>query len=174
MMRCASSKSSGGRICELLSWSSFWQQPRGGSTRKNPFTLWIIFQMDGLLDSGEPIALRGSIYVLGEEADLTTLPLGADPGTFFLIADLPENSVWVSGLLTTTASGNFVPADDPLTMQIEGTSAFTFKGQLLEASDELTEQLPWDPTSWPLEYHEVLLALLLSVKADEEADEEVN
>ena len=134
-------------------------------------TLWLLFQTSGALDSGEPISLRGGIYVLGEEADLTTLSLGAGTGTFFLIADLPEDTYWISGTLVTTASGAFVPADDPVTMQIEGTAAFTFKGELLETSGELIEQLPWDTTSWPLETHEALLALLAGLEPEESAEQ---
>jgi len=131
--------------------------------------LWILFQTSGTLDSGEVITLRGGMHVLGEEADLTTLSLGAGPGTFFLIADLPEESLWISGTLTTTASGSFVPADDPVTMQIEGTGTFTFEGELLETSDALIEQLPWDPASWPLEIHQDLLALLMGVESEDTA-----
>jgi len=137
-------------------------------------TLWILFQTSGTLDSGEFISLRGGIHVLGEEADLTTLSLGAGTGTFFLIADLPEESLWISGTLTTAASGSFVPPDDPVTMQIEGTAMFTFEGELLEASDVLIEQLPWDPVSWPLETHDALLALLTGVESGEEAAEQTD
>ncbi|MCK5585186.1 hypothetical protein KAJ02_03860 [Candidatus Bipolaricaulota bacterium] len=129
-------------------------------------TLWILFQTTGTLDSGEFITLRGGMHVLGEEADLNTLSFGGGTGTFFLIADLPEESLWISGTLTTTASGSFVPADDPVTMQIEGTGTFTFVGTLLEASDGLIEQLPWDPASWPLETHQALLALVTGVKSE--------
>ena len=134
-------------------------------------TLWMLFQTSGTLDSGEFISLRGGIYILGEEADLTTLSLGAGPGMFFLIADLPEESLWISGALTTTASGSLVVPDDPLTMQIEGTAMFTFEGKFLEASDVLIEQLPWDSASWPLEPHEALLALLTGVKSEEPAEQ---
>ncbi len=134
-------------------------------------TLWILFRTTGALDSGEFITLRGGMHVLGEEADLTTLSLGAGPGTFFLIADLPEESLWISGTLTTTASGIFVPAEDPLTMQIEGTGTFAFEGGLLETSDALIEQLPWDPASWPLETHEALLALLAGLESEEAAEQ---
>lgn len=144
-----------------------------GDTGTLSATLWILFQTSGTLDSGEFISLRGGIHVLGEEANLNTLSLGAGAGTFFLIADLPEESLWISGTLTTTASGSFVPPDDPVTMQIEGIATFTFEGELLEASDELIEQLPWDPASWPLEIHEALVALLTGVEtngADEQTD----
>ena len=134
-------------------------------------TLWLLFQTSGALDSGELISLRGGIYVLGEEADLNTLSLGAGTGTFFLIADLPEETHWTSGTLATEASGAFVPADDPVTMQIEGTAAFTFEGGLLEPSGELIEQLPWDPSSWPLETHEALLALLMDDTSGEPAEQ---
>ncbi|MCK5246411.1 hypothetical protein KAR02_05905, partial [Candidatus Bipolaricaulota bacterium] len=105
--------------------------------------------------------------------DLNTLSFGGGTGTFFLIADLPEESLCISGTLTTTASGSFVPADDPVTMQIEGTATFTFVGTLLDASDGLIEQLPWDPASWPLETHRALLALVTRVeseKAPEQTD----
>jgi len=128
-------------------------------------TLWILFQTSGTLDSGELISLRGGIHVLGEEADLNTLSLGTGMGTFFLVADLPEESLWISGTLTTTASGSFVPPDDPVTMQIEGIATFAFEGELLETSEVLIEQLPWDSVSWPLETHEALLALLTGVEA---------
>ncbi|MFC2107838.1 hypothetical protein ACFLS5_00060 [Candidatus Bipolaricaulota bacterium] len=139
-----------------------------GDTGTLAATLWILFQTGGTLESGEFISLRGGIHVLGEEADLNTLSLGAGTGTFFLIADLPEESLWISGTLTTTASGSFVPPDDPLTMQIEGIATFAFEGELLEASDVLIEQLPWDSASWPLETHEALLALLTEVRAGED------
>jgi len=137
-----------------------------GDTGTLAATLWLVFQTTGSLDSGEPIALRGGIYVLGEEADLNTLSLGAGTGMFFLIADLPEETCWVSGTLTTTASGTFVPADDPLTMQIEGTAVFAFEGEVLETTDALIEQLPWDSATWPLETHEALIALLTGVEAE--------
>jgi len=136
-------------------------------------TLWILFQTSGALDSGESVALRGGIYVLGEEADLNTLSLGAGIGTFFLIANLPEETHWISGTISTTASGEFVKPDDPVTMQIEGTATFAFEGELAETSDALIEQLPWDPASWPIETHEALLALLMGVEADG-ADEQTN
>lgn len=142
-----------------------------GDTGTMAVTLWILFQTSGTLDSGESVALRGGIYVLGEEADLTTLSLGAGTGTFFLVANLPEETHWISGTITTTASGAFVPPDDPVTMQIEGTGTFAFQGDLLEASDALVGQLPWDPASWPLETHEALLALLMGVEADGENEQ---
>ena len=137
-----------------------------GDTGTLAATLWILFQTAGSLDSGESIALRGGIYALGEEADLNTLSLGAGAGMFFLIADLPGETCWVSGTLTTTASGVFVPAADPLTMQIEGTGVFAFEGEVLETTDALIEQLPWDPATWPVETHDALLALLTGVEAE--------
>ena len=137
-----------------------------GDTSTLAATLWILFQTSGELDSGQPISLRGGIHVLGEEADFNTLSLGAGTGTFFLIADLPEESLWISGALTTTASGSFVPPDDPVTMQIEGIASFTFEGELLEVSDAVVEQLPWDPASWPPEIHKALVALLTRVETN--------
>jgi len=135
-------------------------------------TLWILFQTSGVLDSGELISLRGGIYVLGEEADLNTLSLGAGTGTFFLIADLPEEEThWISGTLTTIASGDFVAPADPVTMQIDGTATFIFEGELLEASGELIEQLPWDSASWPIETHEALLALLAGLESEEATEQ---
>ncbi|MFC2078996.1 hypothetical protein ACFLSZ_03350 [Candidatus Bipolaricaulota bacterium] len=142
-----------------------------GDTGTLAATLWILFEASGTLDSDEPITLRGGIYVLGEEADINTLSLGAGPGTFFLIADLPDDTVWISGTLTTTASGAFVPPDDPLTMQIEGTGTFTFEGELLAVSETPAEHLPWDQEIWPLEYHEALVALLMGLEVAEEAED---
>lgn len=130
-------------------------------------TLWIIFQTTGALDSGEPLTLRGGMHVLGENADINTLSLGAGPGTFFLIADLMGESYWISGTLSSTASGAFVPPDDPLTMQVAGTGTFTFEGGLLEVSDALVEQLPWDPEGWPLDHLEALLAVLLGIEPED-------
>ena len=134
-----------------------------GDTGTLAVTLWVIFEAEGTLDSGAPITLRGGMHVLGEEADLTTLSLGAGTGTFFLIADVPDATVWISGTLTTTASSAFVPADDPVTMQIKGTGTFTFDGNELEPSEALIDAFPWDPTNWPLEQHDALLALLLGI-----------
>ena len=142
-----------------------------GDTGTLAVTLWAIFEAEGTLDSGALITLRGGMVILGEEADLTTLSLGAGPGIFFLIADVPDATVWVSGTLTTTASGVFVPADDPVTMQIEGSGTFAFEGNELEPSEELSDVLPWDPTTWPLEQHEALLALLLGVEPVEDAEQ---
>jgi len=144
-----------------------------GDTGALAVTLWILFQTSGTLQSGGSIALRGGVHVLGEEADLNTLSLGAGTGTFFLVADLPGETHWISGTITTTASGAFVPAEDPLTMQIEGTGIFTFEGELLETLDALIEQLPWDPASWPLETHEALVSLLMGIEvhgANEQTD----
>lgn len=144
-----------------------------GDTGTLAVTLWVLFEVQGTLESGEQVTLRGGMHVLGEEADLTTLSLGAGMGTFFLIADVPDATIWVSGTLETTASGAFVPADDPVTMQIEGTGTFTFDGNELEPSEALIDVLPWDPTSWPLEQHEALLALLLGIEPpvnDEQTD----
>lgn len=145
-----------------------------GDTSTLAVTLWVVFEAEGTLDSGgAPITLRGGMHVLGEEADLTTLSLGAGTGVFFLIADVPDATLWVSGTLTTTASGAFVPADDPVTMQIEGTGTFSFEGIQLEPSEELIDNLPWDPTTWPVEQHEALLALLMGiepVEGDEQTD----
>ncbi len=134
-------------------------------------TLWIILQATGTFDSGESFTLRGGIDVLGEGADINTLSLGAGPGTFFLIADLSEDSLWISGTISSTASGAFVPPDDPLTMQIEGTGVFSFEGDFLETSDALIERLPWDPEGWPIEHHEALLALLLRVEHNAAAEQ---
>jgi hypothetical protein len=131
-------------------------------------TLWVVFEAEGTLDSGgEQIILRGGMHVLGEEADLTTLSLGAGTGTFFLIANVLDTTVWISGTLTTTASGAFVPADDPTTMQIKGTGTFAFEGAQLEITEELIEVLPWDPTTWPLEQHQALLSLLLGAEPED-------
>jgi hypothetical protein len=131
-------------------------------------TLWVVFEAEGTLDSGgEQITLRGGMVVLGEEADLTTLSLGAGTGAFFLIATVLDTTVWTSGTLTTTASGTFVPADDPTTMQIEGSGTFVFEGNQLETTEEILDSLPWDPTTWPPEQHEALLALLLGIKPED-------
>jgi len=142
-----------------------------GDTGTLAVTLWVIFTAEGTIDSGESISLRGGIVILGEEADLTTLSLGAGMGTFFLIADALDATIWVSGTLETTASGAFVPADDPVTMQIEGTGTFTFEGTELTPSEPLIDVLPWDPMSWPLEQHEALLALLLGIEPVEDNEQ---
>ena len=60
----------------------------------------------------------------------------------------------------------FVVPDDPSTMQLEGTATFVLRGTVHgtdnggSVEDALTEQLPWDRTTWPEDLFNRLLDLL--------------
>lgn len=133
-------------------------------------TLWVLFQTDGTLESGEPVVVRGGMNIIGEDVDLNTLSLGAGAGTFFLVVDTLEALHWISGSVVTTASGAFVPAEIPTTMQIEGRATFTFDGAPDESPGELPDRLPWDLLDWPAELYEELQLLLEGSASDPDAE----
>ena len=137
-------------------------------------TLWILFETSGTTDDGVPITLRGGVYIQGEDADINTLSLGAGPGTFFLIATLQTESIRIAGTLTSTASGAFVPPDDPVTMQVEGTASFVFDGERVPSSGDLEAQFPWPSDAWPEEHLAALRASfgLLPVRVEQSDPED--
>jgi len=133
-------------------------------------TLWVLFETEGTLGSGESVIVRGGMSIAGEDVDLNTLSLGTGTGTFLLVVEALEVVHWISGSVVTTASGAFVPAEIPTTMQIEGSATFTFDGAPSESTGEFSDRLPWDSLNWPAELHEELELLLNGTVSDPDAE----
>lgn len=134
--------------------------------------LWILFAAEGETENGDAVGLRGGMSIRSEDVNLDTLALGTSVGTFFFIVDLPGESVWVSGDVTSSASGNFVVPDDPLAMQVEGIGLFALEGTPTAPEGELADQLPWNTEGWPTELNEELIRLLAGLDEEVEPTEE--
>jgi hypothetical protein len=136
--------------------------------------LWILFVASGEVEDGTAISMRGGITVYGEDVDFATMSLGSGPGVFFAIIDLPGETFWITGTLTSTASGEFVVPEDPLAMQVDGGGTFSLEGSSITQEGDPAEHLPWDPSTWPPELHEEVLAILagLETEPEEEPEEE--
>ena len=119
---------------------------------------WTLIDVAGTTEGGTPILIRGGLTAYSSETDLTTLSLGSGCGLFFFVFKFPVRLVYVSGDAEGTGTGTFVPPDDPLTMQVEGTGILSFRGNVLsvdvaeEAGSEeeaLLQALPWELSGWP-------------------------
>ena len=104
------------------------------------------------------------------------LSLGSGTGLFFFVFALPDCLLYVRGDAEGTGTGTFVPPEDPLTMQIEGTGTFVFQGEVLaekvaselDLEEALLLQLPWDLSTWPEELLAQLVELILNPTPKEE------
>lgn len=139
-------------------------------------TAWTLVKASGTTEGGVPIFIRGGTTAISSETDLTTLSLGSGTGLFFFVFELPDRLVYVRGDAEGTGSGTFVPPEDPLTMQIEGTGTFVFQGEVLaeevaselDLEEALLLQLPWDLSTWPEELLAQLVDLILNPTLKEE------
>jgi hypothetical protein len=123
-------------------------------------TLWILLDAVGAADDGRPARVRGGLRLIGDEVDFDTLSLGAGSGTFVLALEIADETHLVTGTLSATAAGDFVPPEEPGSMQVEGGGTFTFNGDVVVRPDNLSEALPWDAGDWPEELLGRLLAVL--------------
>lgn len=146
------------------------------NTKTLATTAWTLVKASGTTEGGVPIFIRGGTTAISSETDLTTLSLGSGTGLFFLVFELPDRLVYVRGDAEGTGSGTFVPPEDPLTMQIEGTGTFVFQGEVLaeevaselDFKEALLLQLPWDLSTWPEELLTQLVDLILNPTLKEE------
>jgi hypothetical protein len=144
-----------------------------GDTAVFAANLWVLFSAAGTVDGVDPITIRGGADVTGEEIDLDSFSLGSGAGTFFFIVEFRGTSYEFTGSVRSTASGSLVPPRVPSTMEISGSVTSTFEGTLTDSGEDLTDQLPWDASSWPDGLHEQLLTLLLTgvmPESDEESE----
>lgn len=146
------------------------------NTKTLATTAWTLVKASGTTEGGVPIFIRGGTTAISSETDLTTLSLGSGTGLFFFVFELPDRLVYVRGDAEGTGTGTFVPPEDPLTMQIEGTGTFVFQGEVLaeevaselDFKEALLLQLPWDLSTWPEELLAQLVDLILNPTLKEE------
>jgi len=146
------------------------------NTKTLATTAWTLVKASGTTGGGVPIFIRGSMTAVSSETDLTTRSLGSGTGLFFFVFELPDCLLYVRGDAEVTGSGTFVPPEDLLTMQVEGTGTFVFQGEVLaeEVASELGSkealllQLPWDLSTWPAELLAQLVELILNPTLKEE------
>jgi len=135
-------------------------------------TMWILFDTSGTTEDGRSAHLRGGVRLVGDEVDFDSLSLGAGGGGFILVLDLPETSHVVTGTLAATAGGQFVPPDQPGTMQVEGGGTFTFDGDVVDRPETLSATFPWEDGGWPEDFVPHLLATLNNEPLPVEEDAE--
>ena len=143
-----------------------------GDSRSLETTMWILFDSVGTTTDGAPVAARGGLRMVGDEVDFDALSLGAGSGMFILILEVGEDSHVVTGSLTATATGQFVPPDQPGTMQVDGGGTFVLAGHPSVLPEDLASALPWSPEEWPDDHRAQLLALLEGIAYDEPASVE--
>jgi hypothetical protein len=151
-----------------------------GSGLSNMETLatmaWNLVNASGTTENGVPISIRGGVTISSSETDLATCSLGSGTGVFFFVVELPDRLVYVRGDAAGAATGTFVRPEDPSTMQIEGTGAFVFQGEVLAeeiastlgSEEALLVELPWDLSTWPEELLAQLVELILNRPSEEE------
>jgi len=155
-----------------------------GDTATLDVNAWATFAVRGTTDDGRSLVVQGGLSLSSLTADATGTA-GSGAGTFFATIFLDGQQYRAHGNAEGSASGGFVPPEDPYSMELKGQGSFTLTGTLAlvpsgeeeTASDSPSEQthaslaaaLPWDEGAWP----EALMAQLLQLLAQvEEPDEE--
>jgi len=139
-----------------------------GDTATFTGVMWAIFTAAGTLGNGEEVEIRGGLIVDGGDFLLATEAAGEGTGTFYMMILLTDARIEVAGTVYGSASGSFVPPDDPYTMQLDvsGTMRFEATSTMHSLSNipidlgTLQERLPWDLDMWPEDLFSRLLLLL--------------
>jgi len=156
-----------------------------GDTATLDVKAWATFAVRGTTEDGQSLVVQGGLTLSSLTADATGTA-GSGSGTFFATVFLDGQQYHAQGSAEGSASGGFVPPEDPYSMELKGHGSFTLIGTLAlvaaddEQADEpdstfeqaqasLAAELPWDEGAWP----EALMAQLLQLLAQvEEPDEE--
>ena len=136
-----------------------------GSGKGNTNTLdvdaWVALSGQGKTASGSSISVQGGISVNALDST-TTSAGGKGTGRFYLVITTDSGQWAVEGDATGSASGSFVVPDDPYSMQMTGTGAFTLVGEPHAWSSSGTAAHP----DWPTLLLAELERLAAAIAAD--------
>jgi len=156
--------------------ASGWVQGEGeGETDTLDIDAWATFAVCGMTEDGRDLAVQGGMTLSGLSASSSGTS-GSGTGTFFATIFLDGAQYYAQGDAEGSATGGFVPPEDPYSMELAGQGTFTLTGTLtpvpVEPNDtdessppagedeaSIASVLPWESTAWP----EELLARLLHI-----------
>ncbi len=156
--------------------ASGWVQGEGeGETDTLDVEAWATFAVRGATEDGRDLAVQGGLTLSGLSASSSSTS-GSGTGTFFATVFIDGEQYYTQGDAKGSATGGFVPPEDPYSMELAGQGTFSLTGTLeivpAESSDpeksspnaaedepSIASVLPWESDAWP----EGLLAQLLHI-----------
>ncbi len=134
---------------------------------------WVTFLAHGTLATDEPITLRGGIELATGGVALSSETAGSGAGTLYVAVTVSNATEYLIGTVTGSASGGFVPPDDPTTMQMTGTGSLSLAATTTShaatcasgqgpagSSTDNGVRLPWKLDTWPEEMRQQLIELM--------------
>jgi len=121
---------------------------------------WIVVYADGATDDGEALSVRGGITITDITGDVLSSSSGSGSGGFDLALATPTLRLRTRGTATGSASGQFVPSDARLAMQVAGSASIELCGAV--DADRTTVMCAGEPddvldsASWPEELADLL------------------
>ncbi len=119
---------------------------------------WIGYAAAGSTDDGEPIEIRGLLYVKRK----ALVPLQAGDvlvGTQWAVLLFGGEERSYCGAFSGTAEGGLERAETPMTIQFGGTGTIRLEGEKATPDAHLPEAIPLDHPALPLEFLQYVVGL---------------
>ncbi len=161
--------------------ASGWARGEGvGNSSTLDIEAWATFAARGQTEAGEDVSVQGGISVAGSSANPSSSS-AAGTGAFFATVFLEGSQYHAEGTAQGSGSGSLVVPEDPLSMEMAGTIAFSLTGNLVlvptdpscmdtptsppsdlapQEDEALIGLLPWDTQAWPNKLLTQLLDIL--------------
>ena len=123
---------------------------------------WIGYTAAGKTADGEPIGIRGLLYVNRK----SLIPLQAGDlfiGTQRAVIDFGGEAFSFFGAFSGTAEGSLEPAETPMTIQLGGTGTARLEGEEVPPAAWVPEAIPLDHPAFPVEFLRYVAGLDLGI-----------